>query len=277
MANLILSKDTALFISIAQRPSNFGTTLFNTAFQHTKYDAIYKALYVKPGEAKAAVAGIRALGIRGCGVSMPFKKEILPHLDWIDSTAFKIGAVNTIVNQHGRLKGYNTDYYGARVVLQEVVSNSSVSVVLLGDGGVAAALAAALVSLGNRTITVVSRSEKGGRQFVKKWGFAAWQPWRKREQVTGQLLINATSVGMRPQEHIMPVSAKALRDFSIVMDVVLTPMESKLLQEAKRQQKKVMPGYLMSLHQAAKQFELYTGLPAPLSVMQAQIKHVFNT
>ncbi len=277
MHKFFLSKDTQLFVSIAAHPSNFGTTLFNAAFQATGYNAVYKALQVKPGQAQAAIAGLRALGVSGCGVSMPFKQEILPYLDWINPTARTIGAVNTIVNRRGRLRGYNTDYFGAKTALQTIPRLSTQRIVLLGDGGVAAAITAALVALDNRNVIVVSRSKKRGQEFVNKWKLHGWKPWRARHQLEGDLLINATPVGMDPHVDMMPVMSESLSPFSSVMDVIINPLESNLLKAARQQHKQVIPGYFMSLHQAAKQFELYTGQAAPLELMQRQIKRVFNS
>lgn len=271
-----ISKDTLLCVSIAQHPSNFGTTLFNEAFAHEGIDAIYKALRVQPHALKDAVAGIRALGIRGCGVSMPFKSAVLSQLDSVDSQARKIGAVNTIVNTRGRLKGHNTDYVGARHVLAPLGRWRERRVVLLGAGGVAQAISAALQSLGARNVTVMSKNIAEARALARKWKFSAVERWEKRNQLNGDLLINATPLGMAPKRQSMPVSRRAISQYSVIMDVVINPFETSLLNEAKKRGKTCIPGYTMSLHQAARQFELYTGRKAPLKIMEAAMKKVHN-
>lgn len=272
----IITKDTMLCVSIAEHPSNFGTTLFNAAFEHEGIDAIYKALQVQPGNAKDAVAGIRALGIRGCGVSMPFKQEVIKYLDSVEEKAEQIGAVNTIVNTGRGLRGYNTDYSGAKTVLEQLGSIRSKKIVLLGAGGVARAISAALHSLHGHNVVVAAREEGPGQELVRKWKLAAFVLWKQRNDLAGDLLINATPVGMAPLRHAMPVEESTIERFRIVMDVVINPLETKLMKVARQKRKAVLPGYRMSLHQAARQFKLYTGRKAPLQLMEEQIKKVYN-
>ena len=272
----MISKDTALYISIAQRPSNFGTTLFNAAFTATSYDGLYKAVRVTPNELHDAIRGIRALGIQGCGVSMPHKVAVMKYLDTVESQAQRIGAVNTIVHRGGRLRGYNTDYQGALPVLKRVRSFKKGSVLLLGDGGVAQAISCALRTLGAVDVTVSSRGEKTGRRLVKTWQFEQWVPWRQRARVKAELLINATSVGMSPKEAACPISVDTLAGFSMVMDVVVSPPLTRLLREAKKMGLKIIPGYEMSLEQALSQYSLYTAKPAPRAVMSRALGELLH-
>src|SRR3990172_6053257 len=105
-----IEKDTQLCISVAARPSNFGTTIHNAVFRKLGLNFIYTAFGIT--DIAGAVVGVRALGIRGCSVSMPFKEAVIPYLDALDPAARTIGAVNTVVNDSGRLTGYNTDIAG---------------------------------------------------------------------------------------------------------------------------------------------------------------------
>lgn len=269
-----ISKDTSLYISIAERPSNFGTTLFNAAFGHEGIDAVYKACAVEPGNLRGVIAGIRALGIRGCGVSMPFKKEVLKYLDTIDPRAKKIGAVNTIVNNQGRLTGYNTDYYGALSVLRTIPLVKKFRVVMLGSGGVACAISAALSRLGVKNVTVVTKDKEEGLKLLRQWNFSLRRPWTYRNSLKGDLLINATPIGMAPHDEGLPVETRVIPTYQVVMDVVTTPLQTRLIRYARRQGCVVIPGYTMSLAQAAKQFELYTGTGAPLAVMERTIRKI---
>ena len=266
-----ISKDTQLCISVAQHPSNFGTTLFNAAFQKLGLDFVYKAMRVRPGDLRAAIEGIRALGIRGCGVSMPFKGEAAGYMDNLDSLARKIGAVNTIVNTAGRLKGYNTDCWGAWQVLKRVKGLRSKRIVMLGAGGVAQAIACALVKLGASDVTVVNREQTSGKSLARKWGFSGYLAWRERDGVDGDVLINATPVGMAPHSQRCPVGEDVVGRFSVVMDVVINPSGTRLIKLARRRGRRVIPGHEMSLWQAARQFELYMGRRAPVKVMREQI------
>lgn len=263
----MISKDTQLYISIAERPGNFGTTVFNAAFRAVKIDAIYKACQVKPSDLAAAIQGVRALGIAGCSVTMPFKQAVLPYLDVIDPLAAKIGAVNTIVNKDGKLVGYNTDYEGALAVLWRIPKRQRQRVLLLGDGGVAQAIAAALLALHASDVIVASREARPGRSFVKKWKFARWIPWTKRGSVASDLLINATPVGMAPKSDDCPMPLRCLPDLAWVMDVVVSPPKTRLTKEARKRGVGVIAGYQMSLAGAMGQFELYTNRRAPRAVM----------
>ena len=271
-----INKDTIVCISVAQKPSNFGTTLFNAAFDELGVNAIYKACQVKPGNLAGVVAGIRALDIRGCGVSMPFKQEMADYMDSLDSLAKEIGAVNTVVNNKGKLKGYNTDCYGALAVLKEREGLSDKSVVIVGAGGVAHAISCALKKLKVKNVMVVTQSKVEGDVLVKKWGFEKRLPWSARNSVKADLLINATPVGMSPYVQAMPINGTAIKNFNIVMDVVINPLETSLTRNSLAQRKKVIKGHEMSLWQAVKQFELYVSISAPVELMKKSIKEVSN-
>lgn len=266
-----ISKDTQLCISVAQHPGNFGTMLFNAGFKKLNIDYVYKAFKLRPGELKAALDGVRVLRIRGCGVSMPFKVEAASYMDSLDFLAERIGAINTIVNTAGRLKGYNTDCWGALQVLKKIKDLKDKKVVMLGAGGVAQAISCALEKLKVRDVMVVNRERKMGQALVKKWGWTRYVSWRDRDLVRGDLLINATPVGMLPQSEKCPVRVATLSRFDTVMDMVISPLETQLMKRAQDMGKRVIPGYEMSLHQAIRQFELYTGRPAPVKVMREQI------
>lgn len=266
-----ISKDTQLCISVAQRPSNFGTVLFNAGFRKLNINYVYKAFKLRPGDLAVALAGVRALRIRGCGVSMPFKVEAVAYMDSLDSLAKRIGAVNTIVNTAGRLKGYNTDCWGALQVLKRIKGLKDKKVVMLGAGGVAQAIACALVTLGARDVTVINREVPAGESITRKWGFSGYSPWRERNGVEGDVLINATPVGMAPHSQRCPVDENVVDRFSVIMDVVINPLETRLMKLARRRGRRVIPGYEMSLWQAARQFELYTGRAAPVKVMREKI------
>lgn len=268
----MITKDTTLCISIAERPSNFGTILFNASFEAKGLDYVYKAFGLKDdgSSLRDAVRGIRALGIRGCGVSMPFKVQAVELVDGLDDAAVKIGAINTIVNTRGKLRGYNTDYFGARAVLEKVAGLRKRQVLMVGAGGVAMAISAALVQLGVANVTVVNHDERQARRLSRKWGFAVAR-WGSQDRVKADVFINATPLGMIPCEDRLPLREAAIGNYDVIMDVVLSPLETKLVKLAHRRGRCVVPGYEMSLHQAAKQFELYTGRQAPMSVMKKQI------
>jgi len=264
-----ITKDTQLCISIASRPSNFGTTLHNAAYRELSLDFIYKAFQVS--DVAGAIAGVRALNIRGCSVSMPFKETVIAYLDEMDETAKVIGAVNTVVNEKGRLIGYNTDAIGALKALQSIQASPKDSVLLLGAGGVARAIAFALKKLGFTQIQVANRKKE---RIQELQNIISCTPvdWEHRNQTPASLLINATSIGMNPHPDESPWEASALRQARAAMDVVVYPFETRLLQSAKEAGLQVAPGFLMSLEQAMAQFTLYTGRPAPRQVMEQTLQ-----
>ena len=263
-----INRETQLCISIASRPSNFGTTLHNASYEALGLNFIYKAFGIT--DLKKAIDGVRALNIRGCSVSMPFKKMVIPYLDDVDETVRVIGAVNTIVNESGRLLGYNTDVIGAKIALESVNVSKEESVLLLGAGGVARAILYALKILGIKKVRIANRSEE------KILPLNAILPcesvkWSDRHSKSGNILINATSIGMTPSSESIPLDENFIQKFRAVMDVVVSPMESKLIGSARLAGKEVAPGYLMSLEQAIAQFKLYTGFEPPRDIMKNNI------
>jgi shikimate dehydrogenase len=127
-----ISKDTVLCMSLAGRPSNIGTRFHNFLYAELGLDFVYKAFTTT--DLAAAIAGIRALGIRGCGVSMPFKEACIEFVDAMDASAEAIGSVNTIVNTRGRLRAYNTDYLAIAKLLADHQVPLNHTFAVLGSG-----------------------------------------------------------------------------------------------------------------------------------------------
>ncbi len=236
-----------------------GTLAHNAGYRALGLDYLYKAFQVH--DLANAIAGVRGLGIRGCSVSMPFKEAVLPYLDALDPSASAIGAVNTIVNEQGRLIGYNTDAIGAQEVLSPFLRDLREPILILGAGGVARAILYALQQLGMKHIFLSSRSPEKSRIVAQKFG-AHLIPWSEREQTTASVLIHATPLDL-------PIGM--LRPFRLVMDVVVSPSGTSLIREAKKLGIPVIEGVTMALHQAFAQFSLYTGLEAPRDAMSQAV------
>lgn len=269
-----IDKNTTLCISIAEKPGNFGTTIHNAAFQALGLNYIYMARMVHKDHLKRAVEGIRSLGIRGCGVSMPHKTEVLQYLDEIEAHAQKIGAVNTIVNDNGNLIGYNTDYDGARRAIQESGIDLEGKVTyIVGAGGVARAIISTLQDFGAE-IYVINRTLSKAEAIAEEFGIT--HHGGDQYSIGGELLVNATSLGMTPNERGIPASKKTIGNFNAVLDVVTKPPETRFMQLAKEEGLSVIPGHRMALYQAAKQFELYTGKDAPLDTMEQSMKKLLG-
>jgi len=269
----MINKDTQVCISIAERPSNFGTTLHNAAFKALDLNFIYKAF--STNDLEGAIKGVRALGIRGCSISMPFKQSVISFVDDLDESSHITGAINTIVNNSGYLTGYNTDLIAARLVLSSLNLKPESHILILGAGGVARAILSALNQLHYRNVTVASRDLKKVSLLKSIMAFRAI-PWEAREKYPVQILINATPIGMSPEDGFMPVSEAFIASTLAVMDVIVSPMETKLIFNAGKAGKRIIPGYQLSLEQAAAQFLLYTGIAAPRAVLESTVSSLMR-
>lgn len=233
----------------------------------------YKALglpftYVPFGvtDLEGAVRGMRALGIRGLGVSMPFKQLVLPLLDAIDPVAAKIGAVNTLVNEGGEVVGHNTDWIGAVRAIEERRPLAGARVLLIGAGGAARAIAYGMRERG-ASLGVVNRDPAKAASLAAEVGATAFDLSVLGTAGDYDVVINATSAGMREVDARSLVPEGAIREGMTVMDIVYKPIRTELIEAATRRGALAIHGGRMLLHQAARQFELYTGVDAPLDAM----------
>ena len=137
MEEIRINKDTQLCMSLAARPGNFGTRFHNFLYRELGLNYIYKAFTTR--DLDAAIGGVRALGIRGCAISMPFKEACIQYLDELDSSARGIMSVNTIVNSDGYLKGFNTDYTAVLTLIRSAEIPETPRFALRGSGGMAKA------------------------------------------------------------------------------------------------------------------------------------------
>ncbi len=258
--------------------------MHNAAFRKLGLDYLYVPFRVRREELDKAVEGIRALNIRGFNVTIPHKVAIIPRLDGLDPAAEKIGAVNTVVNDDGYLKGYNTDAAGfLRALLEQGVEPAGKSIVVLGAGGASRAISYVLAGR-DASLTIVNRqlelawAEELARLISRDFGKEA----RALELSPGNLataleradiLINATSAGMSPNDDETPVPARFLKAGLVVFDIVYNPIKTRLLKEAEASGARTISGIDMLAWQGALAFEKWTGQPAPLDLMrQAAIK-----
>ncbi len=227
---------------------------------------------VKPGELEGVMRALRArMDIRGITVTMPHKESVMPYLDEIDPVARQIGAVNSIVIQEGRWTGHNTDWYGIATPLShaqaEYSSPEKDSALIIGVGGAAKAAAYALKRSGYRKILVTNRTIESGKQFAKQYGLTFVSNTELAE-CDFDLILNATPIGMGDLVEMSPCAMDLLHAEMIVFDTIYHPRDTRLLQDAARAGAITIPGWQMLLYQGVKQFELYTGIPAPLDAMR---------
>ena len=268
----MINKKTKICISIAECPGNFGATFHNMGYNALSLDYIYIPRKIKAEQLEDAINAVRVLGIVGCSVSMPHKVNVIKFLDSLDFSAERIGAVNTIVHQaDGSLKGYNTDFYGAKRLIQEKFDIKDRRVFLIGAGGVANAISFAVNDLGG-DLTIINRTYEKAKELADKVG-ARVIPWEELHSAKGDMLINATPVGMNDPESMI-VSSDIIEKFEIVQDVVTSPARTKLIEKAHRIGKAIIPGAHMCVYQAAEQFLLYTGCEVPKNVVSEVLKEM---
>ncbi|WP_103109058.1 shikimate dehydrogenase [Brevibacillus reuszeri] len=249
--------------------------MHNAAFAQMGLGFAYVAFDVDPADLEDAVRGIRALGLKGINVTIPHKVAIMPMLDEIDPLAKRIGAVNTVVINDGRLIGYNTDGMGyVRSLVEEtgIVLDQQI-VTMVGAGGAARAVAFTLAEKGVKEIRIMNRSRERAQILAEHVGTIV--PTKIVEQGDGMdaiadssLLINTTSIGMLPNVQEMPVPPEWLHNKLTVSDLIYNPLETRLLGEARAIGATVHSGVGMFVNQGALAFELWTGQEAPTETMR---------
>ena len=265
---------------------SLSPAIHNAAFQKLGLNFVYLAWRVESiGD---AMKGLRALGnFRGASVTIPHKVAAIPFLDEVDALASHIGAVNTIVCEEGKLTGFNTDATGALRALKEGNAPlSGESVVILGSGGAARAIAFALATeAGIRQLHLLGIEEQERRSLAAdlktKTGSTVEDAYLDEARLKAVLpevrvLIHCTPVGMAPKTGKSCVPVHLLHPNLTVMDIVYNPRETKLLADAKAAGCQTIPGLEMFLFQAATQFERWTGRSAPIDIMRSVLESHFS-
>ncbi len=213
-----------------------------------------------------AVEAVKTLNIRGLTCTIPHKTLVMQYLDEIDPTARKIGAVNTIVNDNGVLKGYNTDWLGVVNPLKKITSLKNKTVALLGAGGAARAVLFGMKQQ-EANVTIFNRTIEKAEELAKEFDCNVFSLEEIEKIKNMDIIFNATSVGLN-DIHASPVPKEVLNKHHIVFDAVYSPYETQLLREAKEKGATIIYGLEMLLYQGLAQFELYTGQKAPEEVMR---------
>ena len=264
----MINPNTSLYAVLGDPISqSLSPVMHNSAFSHAGYNGIYLAFRVK--EIGKAISGIKALGIKGAGITIPHKVKIIEFLDEIDDTAAKIGAVNTVINRQGKITGYNFDSMGAVKAVREKTGIKNKSVAILGAGGAARAVGYGIVSEGGR-LTILNRTKETGEKLAADLGSEFCVPGDFKE-IKCDILINTTPLGMKPNVDSIPVEKKYLNKGMIVMDIVYNPFKTRLLKVAQDLGCTTIDGASMFVFQGACQFELWTGKKAPVDFMRKTV------
>lgn len=244
----------------------------NAAFRAAGIDAVYALRDVPPDDLAATVAALRASEVYGANVTVPYKQAVLPMLDAVSEDAAALGAVNTIVNDEGRLRGMNTDVPGfAADVREQGIAVAGQQVVMLGAGGAARGVAAALVGMGVRRLIIANRTRQRALAIQRQYPAIATAAGIAPDDFAAALpetvlLVNATSVGLHGDE--TPIAADLLAHLpqaAAVYDLIYRP--TALLRAAQARGLCAVDGLGMLIHQGALAWEAWTGQAAPLALM----------
>jgi shikimate dehydrogenase len=255
--------------------------LHNAAFAALGLDWVYVALEVAPGEAAAALAGMRALGIGGLSVTTPHKESVAEACDRLTDDAATLGAVNCVVPVDGEMVGHNTDGPGfVASVLATGTAIEGARCVVLGAGGAARAISLSLARSGAAEVAVVNRTAARSERAVASLGGAGRVVGPAEAAgplAAADIVVNATTVGMgAPGADDLPVDPAPLRAGQLVVDIVYRPLETPFLVAARRQGATAVNGVPMLVHQAAVAFELWTGAAAPIEAMSLSVAELLS-
>ena len=251
--------------------SSLSPIMMNPAFRRETVNAVYLALQTT--RLSDLLKLVHEIPVQGVSITMPLKEEILPHLEQTDPLSAKIGAVNTIRLLDGKLYGFNTDVAGIVGPLEKRLSLRGAKVLVLGAGGAARAAVfgvrdkGAEVFILNRTPETAQKlARQSGSKTIKKDALA---------KTTFDVIINATPVGMAGNKAAPILEAKDLNT-RLVFDLVYNPLETPLIRMARQQSIPIITGIEMFVHQGARQFEIFTGKPAPEEEMFRVVLHALR-
>lgn len=246
--------------------------IHNAAFKALDLDCTYIAYRIPKGELEEGLAALKKIKIAGFNVTIPHKIEIMKHLDKLDETCSVIGAANTVVNNNGVLKGYNTDMDGfLDPIKKRDLELKDATVLLLGAGGAARAIVAGFAKEKASFITIANRDKKKATNlaiFANRIGIEGKGIGIEEIKDISEYdyIVNATSVGLKNEPSIIP--RDSINKKSIVYDIIYSPMNTDLIKCAKDRNATAIYGYEMLLGQASIAFEIWHGIKAPYESMK---------
>jgi 3-dehydroquinate dehydratase/shikimate dehydrogenase len=251
--------------------SSLSPIMMNTAFRRETVNAVYLALQAT--KLSDLLKLVHEIPIQGLSVTMPLKQEIMAHLEKTDPLSAKIGACNTVLRQDGKLYGFNTDVAGITGPLEKRMSLRGAKVLVLGAGGAARAAVFGLRDKGaevfilNRTAETAQKlARQSGSKTIKKDAVS---------KTTFDVIVNATPIGMAGIKAPQLLEAKDLNT-KLVFDLVYNPLETPLLRMARQKGIPIVTGIEMFVQQGARQFEIFTGKPAPEEEMLRVVIHALR-
>lgn len=258
---------------------NPTVAMIEAAFAHHGLHWRYVNMEVAPADLADAVRGARAMGFRGFNCSMPHKVAVIQHLDGLGESAAIMGAVNCVVRRGEQLIGENTDGKGFLKSLREVIDPRGKSVVLLGAGGAARAIAVELGIAGVQHISVVNRDERRGSELAallhkKLVPSVTCVPWSGDYAIPAgtDVLINGTSIGLYDADARIPLEVSTLAPGLVVADVIFSPPRTRFIREAQARGCRVIDGLGMIVNQGVVSIEYWTGITPDPAVMRRAVE-----
>ena len=255
---MIINNDNFRLVGIIGNPlkQSMSPTLHNYWLNKYKINSSYVPFSIrKLSDLKLSIV---AMNLVGLNITIPYKKEILKHLDIIDEKAKELKAVNTVLNKKGKLIGFNTDIEGFGRGLEKK-SNwiKTKPVYIFGAGGAAEAIISFIYSAGSRDITIINRTINNAKKIAKRYkGIKFTNTIKKEDFVEAGLVINTTSLGMIGYPNL-DVDLKGINKKAIIYDIVYNPIETNLIKKAKKQGLEYITGIDMFIEQAIRSFEIW--------------------
>ncbi|MEH7178827.1 shikimate dehydrogenase [Neobacillus vireti] len=256
---------------------SMSPVMLNDVIKVNNIEAYYLPFHVKNDDLPAAIRGLRAIGVLGFNVTIPHKTAIIPLLDEVDKLALSIGAVNTVVNENGRLIGYNTDGYGFLKGLNAYITSlSDKKVLVIGAGGAARAIYFTMAKMKPLAIDIANRTIGKAEELIAACPFDTSSKALSLVEAGDQLaeydvIIQTTMIGMHPKIEEIPISLEHLNQQSLVCDIIYNPLETQFLKEAREKGATIQNGIDMFVYQGALAFEKWTGIFPDVNRMRENV------
>jgi len=255
---------------------SLSPTIHNAAYRELEMECTYIGYRVAKGELATGIESLKKIKIAGFNVTIPHKIEMMKYLDNLDENCKKIGAVNTVLNDDGILRGFNTDMDGfLEPIKRKEIPIKNSKILMLGSGGAARAIAAGFQKENASEITIVNRTKTNGdelAEFSKKNGLnSSSKTIDEMNELNSKydFVINASSLGLKGEKNIIP--DRLFDEQTTVYDIIYKPIKTDLIETAKGKKSKIIFGYEMLLGQAIRSFEIWLDKKAPYEVMKRSI------
>ena len=260
---------------------SLSPTIHNAAYRQLGLECTYIAYRIPKGQLDVEIDSLKKIKISGFNVTIPHKINVMEYLDELDENCKTIGACNTVINDDGNLKGYNTDMDG----FLEPIKNRNISIqdsniLLFGAGGAARAIIAGLAKEKARHVTIVNRTTEHGLQLKEFSGSIGLNSEVKTIEEMNEfhadydLIINSSSLGLKNESSPIPI--KIINQETVVYDIVYKPVNTELIKESKKKNAEIIYGYEMLLGQAVRSFEIWLEQKAPYDEMKKALLGGFS-